>query len=165
MKDKKGDTTKKLAGIVCALHGTFTVSKCPVCVGFHANGGMPACSGGCGTPVKQIRRFAFVAVVRPEGMIVGRADEGTRGYTPLPDLGTFKTDKECNALVAELNRRAGLDDRTAALIAVGTMHTRESELVAVLRKALVLVKQAQEGTADQDELDEWADDARRAAQV
>lgn len=163
---KKDDTTKKLVGIVCVLHGTFDgLKKCPICEGFHANGGMPACSGGCGATVKQVRRFAFGIVARPEGIIVGRSDEGTRGYTPLTDLGTFKTAEHAHKIVADLNRRAGLDDRAAALIVVGTMHTRESELVNVLRRGLALMKQVQEGTADQDEVDEWADDARMAAQV
>lgn len=166
MTHKKGDTTKKLVGIVCVLHGTFDgLKKCPICEGFHANGGMPACSGGCGATVKQVRRFAFGIVTRPEGILVGRADEGTRGYTPLTDLGTFKNAEHCHKIVAELNRRAGLDDRTAALIVVGTMHTRESELVLTLKRGLELMKQVQDGTADTDEVAEWADDARRLAQV
>jgi hypothetical protein len=163
---EKDKTTKRLAGIVCALHGTFEkLTKCPICVGFHANGGMPSCSSGCGTPVKQVRRFAFTLVVQPKAILVGRCDEGTRGYTPLPELGTFQTAEEIASVIADLNRRAGLDERAAVMIAVGTMHTRESELVSVLKRALVLMKQVQEGTADQDEVDEWADDARQAAQV
>lgn len=163
---KKDDTTKKLVGIVCVLHGTFNgLKKCPICEGFHANGGMPSCSGGCGATVKQVRRFAFTAVVRQDGIMIGRADEGTRGYTPMGECGAFETEGDARKVAADLNQRAGLDERTAALIVVGTMHSRDSELVNILKRGLALMKQVQEGTADQDEVDEWADDARQAAQV
>lgn len=169
---KHDDTTKRRAGTVCVLHGTFELMTCPICAAFKVNGASPACLGGCGTPVKPARRFAFTPVVHndrayPGGsaIIVGRADEGTRGYTPLKELGTFPNIDAARAAGDKLNDIIGLDKRDAALIAASTMHFRESELVNTLKRGLALMKQVQEGTADQDEVDDWADDARMAAQV
>lgn len=175
MTDKKGDTTKKLAGVVCALHGTFDTSPthpaaCPICQGFRVNGASPACA--CGAPVKPSRRFAFTPVVHndrkyPGGsaIIIGRADEGTRGYTALVELGTFTTMDVARRTSDHLNGILCLDERTAALITASTMHFRESELVTVLRRALALMEQVRNGTADDADVDDWADDARRLAQV
>lgn len=173
MKDKKGDTTKKLVGIVCVLHGTFDgLMKCPLCDGFRVNGASPACPGGCGAAVKPSRRFAFTPVVHndrkyPGGsaILIGRTDEGTRGYTPLDELGAFTTMDVARRTSDHLNGLLGLDARTAALITASTMHFRESELVTVLRRGLALMEQVRNGTADDADVDDWADDARRLAQV
>lgn len=169
---KHDDTTKRLAGTVCVLHGTFPrLLTCPICDGYRVNGGEPACEC-CGAKLKPMRRFAFTAVSHNDralpgggGIIVGRADEGTRGYSPLPALGVFETFEEAQKKADELNRVLGLDEKAATLVVVGTMHVRESEMMAVLRRALELMEQARNGTADDDAVMEWADDARRIAQV
>jgi len=171
--DKKGDTTKKLVGIVCVLHGTFDgLTKCPLCDGFRVNGASPACPGGCGAAVKPARRFAFTPVVHndrkfPGGsaIIMARTDEGTRGYTALLEMGAFTTMDVARRTSDHLNGILGLDERTAALITASTMHFRESELVTTLRRGLALMEQVRNGTADDADVDEWADDARRLAQV
>jgi hypothetical protein len=166
----KHETTKKLVGIVCAIHGTFDVPKCPICMGFHANGGRPSCPGGCGATAKLTRRFAFLPVVHndrayPGGsaIILGRADEGTRGYTALKELGTFTTIDAAKHAADHLNGLLGLDKQTASMIALSTMHVRESEMGRVIKAGLDLIDRVAMGTAEQDELDEWKEEARRYA--
>lgn len=66
-------------------------------------------------------RYAYTAVVDQEGYGIGRADEGTRGYTPCPQYGRFETYDLAQARAAELNAEAGVDAAEAFRLVAETM--------------------------------------------
>jgi hypothetical protein len=68
-------------------------------------------------------RIAYTAVIRPEGGYgIGRADAGTKGYTPCPDLGSYATWDEARTMAATLNTdMLHLDKIEALKIVAGTM--------------------------------------------
>lgn len=66
-------------------------------------------------------RFAYTAIVDQSGYSIGRADEGTRGYTPLPAEGRFPCYEDAKKRAEEMNIAMGLDPKDAVLIVLGTM--------------------------------------------
>jgi hypothetical protein len=162
----KAKEEKKRAGTVCILHGrTWAgMDRCPICEGHKANGDKLGVVCGCGNtiPYKPVRRFAFTAVllteadmrdltlrhglpVAPPGAhwLVGRADEGTRGYSPLPHVGLFETQDEALAKAAELNYAAGWADRGEAhMLVLSTMDAGGMRLKQLLREGRQFVNEA-----------------------
>lgn len=149
---------KKPAGCVCILHGTFDkLTRCPICAGFRANGSLPACEGGCATAKKPVRRFVFVST----GNGIGRADEGTDGYTPMPEAGHFPSFEAAQERAMEWNARMGYTLKDAELIAVGTM--RGQNLLDRIERLTKLLKSGRElmirdYKALPSEMQEWADE-------
>jgi len=66
-------------------------------------------------------KYAYTAVVVPTGFQIGRADYGTRGYTPFPKAGSFRSYDEAKARAKELNAGLGLTEREAFEIVMDTM--------------------------------------------
>jgi hypothetical protein len=93
----------------------------------------------CGCWQPQRRRFAFTAVlvagsefdklgfrdVPPSNnWIIGKADEGTQGYTPMILEGTFLDEKVARARAAQLNKLAGWhDEGEAQMLVLSTMRS------------------------------------------
>lgn len=69
-----------------------------------------------------VGRFAYTAVVEAGNphYIIGRADFGTRGYTPMRHH-HFKTYEEAQKFATEVNEREGLTPIEAAIIVAETM--------------------------------------------
>jgi len=65
-------------------------------------------------------RFAYTAIVRPEGFILGKADYGTRGYTPVYGQ-TFKTWDAAKKAATDLNDANGVSRLEAEEIVFNTM--------------------------------------------
>jgi hypothetical protein len=68
-----------------------------------------------------VMKHAFSAIVDENGYSIGRADEGTRGYTPQPDFGAFPSWDAAKAKADELNKEFGLSEQEVARIVLGTM--------------------------------------------
>jgi hypothetical protein len=68
-----------------------------------------------------VRRHAYTAIVRVGGYVIGRADEGTPGYTPEPSFGTFTDYQKAKDRADKLNRALGLTEAEAMLIVLDTM--------------------------------------------
>lgn len=104
-----------------------------------APGIVPTCPK-CRTQQPQRQRFAFTPVLLTEEeikkvcaqkgamppppgafWIIGRADEGTPGYTPLLVCGIFDTEKQARKQSDELNKFSGLPKDVAAMIVLSTM--------------------------------------------
>lgn len=66
-------------------------------------------------------RSAYTPVTAPDCIQLGRADEGTKGYTPCPQLGSWKTWGEAEKVAGQLNKQMGLSEHDAFMIVVGTM--------------------------------------------
>ena len=67
------------------------------------------------------RRHAYTAIVGPDGYIIGRADEGVQGYTPVYLSRTFTTYQDAKSFADELNRNLGRTLKEAYAIILGTM--------------------------------------------
>ena len=69
-----------------------------------------------------VGKHAFTAIVEPgrEGYIIGRADYGLGGYTPLRHQ-IFKTYDEAKRHADEVNEREGLTKEQALKIVFNTM--------------------------------------------
>jgi len=67
--------------------------------------------------------YAYTGLIDMEAKdyIVGRADKGTRGYTPQPGFGHFPKLTEAQAAADGENEREGLNKREALLIVYSTM--------------------------------------------
>jgi hypothetical protein len=65
--------------------------------------------------------FAFTAVVDSRGYLVGRADVGTKGYTPVLREGFFPTYHAAKARAEELNKLMGIPNDEADRIVTSTM--------------------------------------------
>jgi hypothetical protein len=127
---------KKPAGCVCILHGTFDkLMRCPICEACRAVGGDPFVLSQQKPPV---RRFAFAST----GNGIGRADEGTDGYTPMPEAGHFPSFEAAQERAMDWNARMGYTHEEAELIAVGTM--RGQNLEDRIEKLTVLLKRGRE---------------------
>lgn len=181
-KAKAEQETKKQAGVVCILHGTQDGGlRCAVCEGYRANGTKPGLVCGCGNTIAFTprRRFAFTAVlvteaelrrmsvehgesVAPPGAhwMVGRADEGTRGYSPLPHLGLCETEREARRVAERLNRTAGWSDVAEPnMLVLSTMTVQESHLERLLRRGLELMKKwVATGIENSDDDREWIEE-------
>jgi len=71
-----------------------------------------------------IGKHAFTAIVVPEGFIIGRADYGIRGYTPIRVGGfdfDFKTWDDAKKFADEQNQSIGLTKEQAMEIVFNTM--------------------------------------------
>lgn len=69
-----------------------------------------------------VGKHAFTAIVEATGYIIGRADYGIRGYTPIRVGGfEFKTYDEAKEFAKEQNRAMGLTDEQAMEIVFNTM--------------------------------------------
>jgi len=151
---------KKPAGVICTMHRLTWegLAKCPLCEGFRANGAKPS-------EVKPTRRFAFTAAFVPavgvktstgylpgpplgHGFMVGRADEGADGWTPIPALGVFETYEKATKRAAVLNGALGLDTKEAAAIVDGTMRT--GSLKRAHAATLRVLKQLLDAPDDED---------------
>jgi hypothetical protein len=66
---------------------------------------------------------AFTAVISGtgKGFGIGRADLGTKGYTPCPTYGTFQTFEAASEYAEKLNGDKGLKDDDAVKIILSTM--------------------------------------------
>lgn len=69
-------------------------------------------------------KSAYTAIVDQNGYTIGRADEGTRGYTPVPKEGKFPSYKAAQEHAKRMNEAAGIDATEAILIVLGTMRDR-----------------------------------------
>lgn len=68
-----------------------------------------------------IGKYAYTAIVKSTGYTIGRADYGTRGYTPFPKAGSFKTWKEAQDAAKAMNETRGMTEREALEIVMDTM--------------------------------------------
>ena len=74
--------------------------------------------------------FAFVPVSNTydnHGWILGVADLGTAGYTPLSAANFFEGYNEAADVADELNRALGLNEKTAIAIFADTMHRQKTK--------------------------------------
>jgi len=95
----------------------------------------------CSEPQPQRRRFAFAAVVTEFGWVIGRADEGTKGYTPVGPEATFMDEEKAKARAAEMNKEAGwASEGDAAMMVLTTMPMKEDHLAGLLGRAVTLLK-------------------------
>lgn len=69
---------------------------------------------------KLIGKFAYTAVVVPEGFILGRADYGTKGYTPVR-IRPYSTWDQAREAANKLNSEEGLTPVEAQEIVFNTM--------------------------------------------
>lgn len=76
-------------------------------------------------------RFAYTAVTSkgalPQQFIIGRADEGTTGYAPLPEHGGFDSYGDAALKAEAMNKSLGLDPIDAITIVAGTQRKPEPE--------------------------------------
>jgi len=68
-----------------------------------------------------IGKHAFTAIVESEGYIIGRADYGIGGYTPMRREPTFKTYDAAQKFANGLNEKMGLTKEEALKIVFNTM--------------------------------------------
>lgn len=69
----------------------------------------------------KLGRHAFTAVVVRTGFIIGRADYGTKGYTPIaPDKG-YKTWGDAQKAAKAMNDKEGISQQEALEIVFNTM--------------------------------------------
>jgi hypothetical protein len=85
-------------------------------------GTCPTCQGAGVVP------FAYAAIINDDSRAsrsasfgIGRADFKVPGYTPMPELGGFKSYDEASARARELNAELGLPEQMSALIVASTM--------------------------------------------
>jgi len=64
---------------------------------------------------------AYTAIVEKGWYSIGRADEGTRGYTPQPHLGKFDTYDAAEDAANVINEKAGYTKLEACRIVIRTM--------------------------------------------
>lgn len=64
---------------------------------------------------------AYTACMAKDGWIVGLAELGTRGYSPLPIHGKFESYTVCTAKCDELNKELGISMRKVHYITARTM--------------------------------------------
>lgn len=114
----------------------------------------------CGKMQPQRQRVAFTAVVHEGGaFIIGRADEGEQGYTPLPGFGKFKDFETAQERAEDLNKAVGLGPKTAAIIVGRTMlkggfERTDARQKDLLRRAMTTLK----GLPEEDRIDLGFDD-------
>lgn len=131
----------------------------------------------CGRWQPQQRRFAFTAVLMAgseflkhgisepppnHNWIIGRADEGTRGYSPIVVEGCFEHEKEARDRAAKLNKLSGWkDEGEAQMLVLTTMQIKENHLARLLKRGVELVKQMDQSSEkpEPSDLDEWLKDA------
>jgi len=65
-------------------------------------------------------KFAYTAIVTSSGYTLGRADYGTKGYSPVKGR-SFKTWDEAKAAAKEMNDKEGISEREALEIVFNTM--------------------------------------------
>lgn len=70
--------------------------------------------------VRKDARYAYAPIVERTGYTLGRADEGTKGYTPVPGA-RFGSYEAARKEADERNAKLGLSKREAAAIILGTM--------------------------------------------
>jgi len=75
----------------------------------------PTCHG------KGVVNYAYTAVINDGQFQIGRADAGTKGYTPCTHFGNFKSYKEAFDKADELNALEGTNKMDAAAIVASTM--------------------------------------------
>ncbi len=81
-------------------------------------------------PVEQIRatlggKHAYTALINPpHGWILGRADFGESGYSPVPKE-FYPTEKRARARADELKSILGLTPLEAAVLVADTMRSRK----------------------------------------
>lgn len=66
--------------------------------------------------VRSAPRYAFTAITLKGGFMLGRADEGSRGYSLMPTYGVFETLNTTQGVANQLNEGAGLTPKDAARI-------------------------------------------------
>jgi len=122
-------------------------------------------SGGCGKQQPQRQRFAFTAVAAQGGWIIGRADEGTRGYTPVSGEGFFGLDeKTARERAEEMNKHVGWDsEKDAQMVVLRTMPMKEEHLAELLGRATEIfghVLEADLGEEHDSDINEFLEDAK-----
>lgn len=65
--------------------------------------------------------YAFTAITTAGGYFIGRADVGTKGYTPIPSEGTFATYDAAADRAKVMNAESGMAPEEAIRIVLGTM--------------------------------------------
>lgn len=70
-------------------------------------------------------KWAYTGIVDKTGFSIGRADEGTRGYTPVPSEGRFESYEAAQKHADKLNEARGMSAREGLLIALSTMRVEE----------------------------------------
>lgn len=137
----------------------------------------PTCPS-CGQLQPQRGRYAFTAVLasmedlKRAGLgnapknhcwMIGRADEGTTGYTPMTYHKSFASEKEARELAKDLNKLNGwTNEADAQMLVLGTMRVKEEHMASLLRVGVRLARwavlhgvRAQLGA----ELEEWVQEA------
>lgn len=117
----------------------------------------------CKAMQPQRRRFAYTAVITEKGWIVGRAEEGTRGYTPMPDVGTFTDEREARISAGKMNQDIGwTNEGDAQMMVLTTMPMKEDHQASLLFRAAELFRKSQHfGLQDWAvEINEWLKDVK-----
>lgn len=70
---------------------------------------------------KLVGKYAYTAVVESSGFIIGRADYGVGGYTPMRRHPVFPAWDAAKKFADELNEREGLTREEALEIVFNTM--------------------------------------------
>lgn len=118
---------------------------------------IPLCER-CRKPLPQRQRFAYTAVIisnaelakagmprMPRGLgdgswIIGRADEGTTGYTPMPTEGLFVDEEKARERAKVMNKHVGwMDEADAQMLVLRTMPMKEEHLAGLLGRAVTLL--------------------------
>jgi hypothetical protein len=68
------------------------------------------------TAVRSTPRYAFLPLTLKGGFMLGRADEGKRGYSLMPTYGVFSTFQTAQGVANQLNEGIGLEPNQAAQI-------------------------------------------------
>ena len=108
----------------------------------------PSCES-CGAPQPLRQRFAFTAVLMsskelkkagfpniPVSMVwvIGRADEGEKGYTPISKEGIFSTETYARDQAKKMNAKIGWkDEGDAQMLVLRTIPALEDELKKLLK--------------------------------
>ena len=69
--------------------------------------------------------YAYTAIIDADGYSIGRADVGTKGYTPVPTEGNFDTYEAATDRANAMNLEMGLEPKDAIEIVMGTMYPRK----------------------------------------
>ncbi len=69
--------------------------------------------------------YAFTAIITSDSYSIGRADVGTKGYTPIPSEGTYETYDEATDRANVMNAKLGMEPKDAIEIVLGTMYPLE----------------------------------------
>ena len=119
--------------------------------------------GGCGKLQPQRQRFSFTAVIVGGGeWIIGRADEGVKGFTPLtmPSEGSLSEEK-AHERAAELNKSVGwASEKEAQILVLKTMGVKEDHLTKLLEDAVNLLDRVRREDAhvEMDEIKTFIDE-------